>query len=125
MRGIVCICVLAIAGTAAAEPRMLKGPYLQDLAPTSITIMWQLDTPQPAKLTVNGPGGERVQQVGSARIAEAVVPKLQPESRYRYKVEVGDKSWEGEFATAPPVGKDVPFNFLVVGDSRFYVEQHR
>jgi predicted phosphodiesterase len=115
----------AMAGSAAAEPRMLKGPYLQDLAPTSITVMWQLDTPQPGKLIVNGPGGERVIQAGSARIVEAVVDKLQPESRYRYRVEVAGKSWEGEFATAPPIGKDVPFNFLVVGDSRFYVEHHR
>ena len=42
--------VSAVAGRcAAAEPRMLKGPYLQDLAPTSITVMWQLDEPQPAR----------------------------------------------------------------------------
>ncbi|MBA2544048.1 MAG: metallophosphoesterase, partial [Deltaproteobacteria bacterium] len=126
--GVASLIFLAFAATASAEPaepKMLKGPYLQDLAPTSITVMWQLEKGAPAKLTVNGPGGERVIAVPAARIAEAVIDKLAPESRYRYKVEVDGQSWEGEFATAPPVGKDVPFTFLVVGDSRFYMEHHR
>jgi len=113
------------AAVASADPKMLKGPYLQDLAPTSITVMWQLAQQQAGTLTVTGPGGERVIEVPAARIVEAVIDKLQPESRYRYKVEVGGARWEGEFVIAPPVGKDVPFTFLVVGDSRFYVEQHR
>ncbi len=117
--------VASLATTAHADPRMLKGPYLQDLAPTSITVMWQLDEPRPGRLTVTGPGGERVLEVGGARIAEATVDKLKPESRYRYRVEIAGKTWDGEFATAPPIGKDVPFTFLVVGDSRFYMEQHR
>jgi 3',5'-cyclic AMP phosphodiesterase CpdA len=129
---IACVAGLAVsahtARIAASEgnaPRMLKGPYLQDLAPTSITVMWQLDDPRPAKLTVNGPGGERTMDIGAAKIAEATIENLKPESRYRYKVEVAGKAWEGEFATAPPTGKDVPFTFIVVGDSRFYAEQHR
>jgi hypothetical protein len=129
MRGFASLCIVAglatLSGPAAADPKMLKGPYLQDLAPSSITVMWQLEKQAPAKLTVTGPGGERVIEVPPARIAEAVIDKLQPESRYRYKVEVEGQSWAGEFATAPPVGKDVPFTFLVVGDSRFYMEQHR
>ena len=40
-----------VATTAVAhadEPRMLKGPYLQDLAPTSITVMWHFDQAVPA-----------------------------------------------------------------------------
>ncbi|MEO8702460.1 MAG: metallophosphoesterase [Kofleriaceae bacterium] len=119
------VLALALAGTAVADPRMLKGPYLQDLAPTSITVMWQLDEPKPAKLTVTGPGGARVIDVAGARIAEATVDNLVASSRYRYRVEVGAKSWDGEFATAPPVGKDVPFSFVVVGDSRSGMESHR
>ncbi len=118
-------CVAMAAGTATAEPRMLKGPYLQDLAPRSITVMWQLARPAKAKLTVDGPGGAHTYEVAPAHVAEAAVRNLQPESRYRYKVEVEGQTWEGEFATAPPVGKDVPFTFLVIGDSRFYVEHHR
>lgn len=110
---------------ASAAPRMLKGPYLQDLAPTSITVMWELDEPQAAHIAVTGPGGTRVQNVATARIAEARLDNLQPSSRYRYRVTIDDKTWDGEFATAPPAGKDVPFSFAVMGDSRGGIEQHR
>lgn len=129
MRAIAVVCVLVLAGLAgdaAARPaKMLKGPYLQDLAPTSITVMWQLDEMKPARVVVTGPGGERVQQVAAARISEATIEGLQPASRYRYRVVVDDRSWEGQFATAPPAGKDVPFAFVVVGDTRYGGEQHR
>ncbi|MEO8549832.1 MAG: metallophosphoesterase [Kofleriaceae bacterium] len=120
-----CVLVLASVTTAAAAPKMLKGPYLQDLAPTSITVMWEMDEEVPAKLVINGPGGERTIDVAPAHIVEARVDKLVPASRYRYKVVVGDGTWEGELRTAPEEGKDVPFTFVVYGDSRNGVEQHR
>lgn len=119
------ICVAA--GTAAADPpKMLKGPYLQDLAPNSITVMWQMEPQLPAKIIVDGPGGEKVINVGAQNITEAAIEGLEPSSRYRYRVEAGGESWVGEFATAPPVGKDIPFSFIVVGDSRNEtMEPHR
>jgi hypothetical protein len=117
--------VLAAAGVADAAPKMLKGPYLQDLAPTSITVMWQLDEQVPAKLVVEGPGGPKTIEVPADHIVEARIDGLTPSSRYRYHVVIDDAHWDGEFATAPPVGKDVPFSFIVVGDSRDGVEQHR
>jgi hypothetical protein len=117
--------VCAFAAVANAAPKMLKGPYLQDLAPSSITVMWELDQEEPAKIVINGPGGERMQDVPAAHVAEARIENLQPSSRYRYKVTVGDQAWDGEFATAPPAGKDVPFSFVVIGDNRNGMEQHR
>jgi hypothetical protein len=105
---------------------MLKGPYLQDLAPTSITVMWQMEPQLPAKIIVEGPGGQKVINVGAQNITEAPIEGLEPSSRYRYRVEAGGESWTGEFATAPPVGKDIPFSFIVVGDSRNEtMEPHR
>ncbi len=80
-------CVLGLTATAVAAPKMLKGPYLQDLAPTSITVMWELDAEMPAKLVVTGPGGERTIDVPAAHITEARINNLQPASRYRYKVD--------------------------------------
>jgi len=124
-RAIAGLGVLVGATTAYAGARMQKGPYLQDLAPTSITIMWQLDEARPAHLVVTGPGGEKTQDVTAATIAEATIEDLQPSSRYRYRVEIDGKTWEGEFATAPPVGADVPFQFTVIGDSRYGIEPHR
>ena len=125
LRAIAIGAVIALASTAAADPKMLKGPYLQDLAPTSITVMWQLDEMKPGKLTVEGPGGTRELAVDKARIAEARVEGLTPSSRYRYRVDIDGASWEGEFATAPPVGKDVPFSFAVLGDTRYGMAPHR
>jgi len=126
MRGVIGICVLAAASSVAqADTKMLKGPYLQDLAPRSITVMWQTDDVVPAKLTVEGPGGTRTQDVAAARITEARIDNLEPSSRYRYRVDIGAQNWAGEFATAPEAGKDVPFSFIVVGDSRSGLEQHR
>lgn len=117
--------VASAVAPAGAAPRIVKGPYLQDLAPTSITVMWQLDEEVPATLIVEGPGGPKTIAVPADHVAEARVEGLQPSSRYRYRVVIGDAHWDGEFATAPPVGKDVPFSFIVVGDSRDGIEQHR
>jgi len=122
---LVSLLVVLGGGVASAEPRMLKGPYLQDLAPSSITVMWQLDEPAVAKLYVDGPGGERVQDVAASHITEARIEKLAPATRYRYRVEVDGKAWSGEFATAPEVGTDVPFSFIVLGDTRYSTDAHR
>src|SRR5262245_29974047 len=95
--GLASLCLVAAsAGIAAASPKLFKGPYLQDLAPTSITVMWQMDEQVPGRLVVIGPGGERSQDVGAANIVEARVDGLQPSSRYRYRVEAAGQSWEGE-----------------------------
>jgi predicted phosphodiesterase len=104
---------------------MLKGPYLQDLAPTSITVMWQVEPAAAGKLVVTGPGGDKSIDVEPARIAESTVSGLTPSSRYRYRVEIAGKTWQGEFVTAPPAGKDVPFSFVVLGDTRNGTDQHR
>jgi predicted phosphodiesterase len=119
----------AIAASAAVAhadaPRMLKGPYLQDLAPTSITIMWQLDQAAPARVVVDGPGGSRALEFAAARIGEATIDQLAPSSRYRYRLEATGRSWTGEFATAPEIGVDAPFSFIVMGDTRSGVDAHR
>ena len=127
---IACLGVLATlvttAGHAHADgPRMLKGPYLQDLAPTSITVMWHLDQAAPASVVVEGPGGVRVFHAPAARIGETALDRLRPASRYRYRLEIGAQSWRGEFATAPEVGADVPFSFVVMGDTRSDTDAHR
>jgi predicted phosphodiesterase len=124
---IACLGVLvATAAVAHADPpRMLKGPYLQDLAPTSITLMWQLDQAAPAHLVIEGPGGVRAIDAAPARIGEVTVDQLTPSSRYRYRVETAGQRWNGEFATAPLVGTDAPFSFIVMGDTRNGVDSHR
>jgi acid phosphatase type 7 len=111
--------------SARAAPRMLKGPYLQDLAPRSITVMWHFDAATPARVVVEGRGGARVLDVAAARIGEVRIDQLEPASRYRYRVEAGGQVWRGELATAPEIGADVPFSFIVVGDTRSGADAHR
>jgi len=104
---------------------MVKGPYLQNVAPDAITIMWQLDEPVPASLVITGPGGARTIDAPADHVAEVRVDKLVPGTRYHYQVVIGDQHWDGELATSPPNGADVPFSFVVFGDSRNGVDQHR
>ena len=121
-------CLVALGATVAVAhaeaPRMLKGPYLQNLAPTSITVMWQLDQAAPARVTIEGPGGRRTVDVVAARIGEATVDRLVPASRYRYRVETSGQTWRGELTTAPAVGADVPISFVVLGDTRSGLDAH-
>lgn len=121
--------LVTLASSAAHAQKMMKGPYVQNLASSSITVMWQVEPPQPARLIVMGPGvgpgDSRTMEVAAARVAEADITELRPATRYRYRVEIGDKSWEAELATAPEVGAAVPFSFIVLGDSRSNAEAHR
>lgn len=117
--------IIGLGTAAAAAPRLLKGPYLQDQAPTSITVMWQADQAMAGTVVVTGPSGDVTVTTPAARIGEAKITGLTPATRYSYRLQVGEKSYAGELSTAPPVGEDVPFSFLVVGDSRSGVETHR
>jgi acid phosphatase type 7 len=123
MRVVACLCFLV--ATAAAAPRMLKGPYLQNVAADSITIMWQLDEPVPASFVVTGPSGARAIDAPADRVAEIRIDKLAPATKYHYEVAIGEQKWGGDFATAPAAGSTAPFAFVVFGDTRNGVEQHR
>ena len=125
------ICASRTASVEAGAARMLKGPYLQNLAPNSMTIMWQLEPAQGATVEIEGPGADgnaaplRTIVVAKARIAEARITDLAPATRYRYRVRAGDQTWAGEFATAPVVGSNSPFSFIAFGDSRENAGAHR
>jgi acid phosphatase type 7 len=123
------VALAGIAGAAApahAGPR--KGPYLQNVTPVGITVMWQSERAAPGQIVVEGPGlppGGKTVEVASTRIAETPIDGLRPASRYRYRVELGGESYPGEFATAPEVGSGAPFSFVVFGDTRSNAENHR
>jgi predicted phosphodiesterase len=116
------------AGTAAVAGDLEKGPYLQNVTPGGVTIMWQVPRAAPGRIVVEGPGlppGGRAIDVAPARIAETVIDGLRPAARYRYRVEVAGDLESGEFATAPEPGSEAPFSFVVIGDTRSNAENHR
>ena len=75
----------------------VKGPYLQNVSRTGITVMWQSDPALPGTVSIDG----RVIEAPPATIHEVRVEGLQPGRRYAYKVDCGGKTSGGELTTAP------------------------
>ncbi len=105
------------AGAGSATP-FRKGPYLQNVSGSSVTLMWESERPLPAIVEVIAPASAQRPpiQVSAEEVHEVVVDGLEPGRRYRYAVTMAGTRVGGEFATAPPPG--APFSFIVVGDSR-------
>jgi MYXO-CTERM domain-containing protein len=129
-----CLVGGAIAlGLATASPRaraaapFSKGPYVQSLGASGVTVKVELDAPGPASLEIYAAGEDR-------RVAEVKSPDagdfhvlhatgLAPGTSYEYRVLRGDvKSELGRFTTAP--ASDAPFRFLIYGDSRSDPDAH-
>jgi hypothetical protein len=120
--------VFVLGASATARADLRKGPYLQNVTPDAITVMWQADETVAGRIVVDGPGlpdGGRVIDVAPARTPRTRIEGLRPASRYRYRVEVGDARDKGEFATAPEIGSSAPFTFVAFGDNGSSPESHR
>ena len=104
-------------GEARADqaPRFRKGPYLQNMTGSSITIMWEADRRHPAVVEITAPARRSI-NVAADEVQEVVIDGLEPGHRYQYTVTMGATRSRGEFATAPVAG--APFSFIVFGDSR-------
>jgi hypothetical protein len=116
----------ALFGSAAAD-RFVKGPYLQNAQPRAVTVMWEGQA-APATVIVHGgkagKGERRIEVPASAR-QEIVIDGLEPATRYRYQVVLGDETVAGELVTAPEPGTATPLTFVVYGDNRAGTEVHR
>ena len=110
---------------AQTDVRWLKGPYLQDAAPTSITILFETSESLPGKVVVSGPDGDHEVTASDGERHEVTVDGLRPATRYRYKVTVGGATQSGELTTAPDPSTDAPLTFVAYGDTREYAEAHR
>jgi hypothetical protein len=126
--------ILATSAVARATPPspMRKGPYLQELGPSSVVVRVEVDPPAPADLEVSADTGDAggatpvvVHDGASAAFHSLHVDKLKPATRYRYRVKVsGASSPEGTFTTAPAPDSGAPFTFLAYGDNRSGDEAH-
>ena len=106
---------------AGGSSHFRKGPYLQNVSQTSITIVWQSDPSQGGVVEIEGTPVRRIESAPD-EIHEVVIDKLSPSHRYRYSVTVAGERIGGQFATAPPAGS--PFSFVVFGDTRENVSSH-
>ncbi len=114
--------VVSIADVAHAAPTLFtKGPYLQELSPTSVTIRFELESKAAATVEVTRDGAPPIVVVDrdEATFHSVRIEKLEPASRYHYVVRaLGATSAKGDIATAPADGTNPPFTFLIYGDNR-------
>jgi hypothetical protein len=107
----------AVAGAEAFS----KGPYLQNVSRSSVTLMWE--SPRSKGGTVKLlDGSKRTITSEPQSVHEVVIDGLESGKRYRYEVSTNGETVRGEFATAPEPG--APFSFVVFGDSRSHVASH-
>lgn len=108
------------------DPDLAKGPYLQDVTPTRVTVCWQTREPSVGKVMHREPGGT-VWQVASTKLRslhQVRIVGLKPATRYEYRI-ASDRpltDWLA-FTTAKRPGQ--PFRFAVYGDNRMNFPVHQ
>ncbi len=110
-----------------------KGPWLQGLGSTEVTVKVEFATPEAVRLEVQGPTGSPalVDAPSAKRLHALRASGLAPSTSYTYRVLAAEGAAElgkGRFTTAPaPLASPVdakPFTFLAYGDSRSDPQAH-
>ncbi|MBI5526666.1 MAG: metallophosphoesterase [Deltaproteobacteria bacterium] len=110
----------AVPGASEAAG-YLKGPYLQNTATDSVSILWEVDGPCDGIVDYgeSDPPASSATDGRTDSFHEVRLTGLKPNTRYIYRaVSCGSVSASTEhwFVTAPPRG--TPFRFSVYGDTR-------
>jgi hypothetical protein len=123
----ICTAALVVLGSCSPstetpdpEPaRITKGPYLQNVKPDGITVMWETSRPV-AGSVLYGLGGELANEVATesgVRIHEVHLTGLSPATDYSYQVTFDDGSSNVHtFSTAVADGSS--FRFATYGDNK-------
>lgn len=101
-----------------------KGPYLQAVTPSGITVMWETLEPVPTHLWY-GPTNdcELVCEHGEAiRLHQASIDGLDADTTYHYAISSPAGPVTHQFRTAP--AKARPFRFVVYGDDQTNLSIH-
>jgi hypothetical protein len=117
---LIALSIGAAALLAGAEPvaRLMRGPYLQLLTTTGVSIVWRTSAPAWCALTIRPVDGGETRVVSGPTDSDCAldVGGLSPGTRYAY-VPLADGApidEEAVFRTDDPAA---PFTFLVIGDS--------
>ncbi len=117
---------LLVQSASAQSPKLVRGPYLQVLTPTSVLIRWRTDQPTTGRVWF----GLQANQFTSNQREPApglehslTITGLQPATRYAYAIGHDDTQLTSGadyyVKTAPPTGDTRPFRFWVLGDFGF------
>jgi len=122
-----------ISNIFAAE---LPIPYLQDLTPTQVRVMWEstLQDAQ-AEVTIRNERGQYLSfpaqmhkkhpRAQNQFIYEALIDHLKPDTFYQYHLRFNKKNGNNyEFRTAPLKGSQKNFDFYVYSDIQHYADTH-
>ncbi len=115
----------AYPAQAATTVAITKGPYIQDVAPDSVMILWQTDVAAESVVQygIGTPEAFTVADSSAATLHRVTLSGLAPGVIYVYRATSGPASGTGTFRTAPAA--DQAFRFVVYGDTRTNTEVHR
>ena len=119
-------CLLLSYIAPAQRPTLVRGPYLQVVSPTSVTVRWRTSQPTAGRVWT-GPTATQLsdnQRETKPGIDHSLtLTGLQPATRYAYAVGYDDvKLTAGPdyyLQTAPPTGDTRPLRMWVLGDFGF------
>jgi hypothetical protein len=106
-----------LAASSTPTVTLTRGPYLQRLTTSGVTIVWNTDVPAACSLAIRPLGGTAAIIPGGIDTVCAIpVTGLAPGTQYAYVPRAADVPLASEsvFRADDP---DRPFTFLVVGDS--------
>ncbi len=119
--------VSALLATPAAAVEILRGPYLQQVTPTSAIVVFETDEAVQGEVRFGATADLEGSVMGLAAQTqhEIALEELTPDTTYHYAVSVlgVPLSYGHQLTTAPPEGE--PFRFVVFGDTRSDHDAHR
>ena len=110
----------------AGPPGLYIAPYLQNVAPDGITVMWETTEPVAGVVEYgrNGSFDRQARESGQNKIHEIRISGLEPGETYDYRVRYGQTTLPAaSFTTAPPPGTE-NWRFVVYGDNRSNPDTH-
>ncbi len=114
-------CALAVAATAAAEDKLVGGPYVVNVGPRTATVMWVVQT---GEVSLASSDGSSTKSAPVLRAEKVSFTGLQAGKTYTYDP-LNRPDARGSFTT-PPAPKDpASFEFVVYGDTRTRHDVHR
>ena len=112
---------------ALAGGRIVKGPWMQHVTPTSAVVRVEVDPPAPVTLEVGLSAAVGSTEAGAGSVIESrearalhtiLVKGLEPATRYPFTVRAYGAPKYGAITTAPADASGDAFRFLVYGDNR-------
>ncbi len=109
----------------AAQPSVVRGPYLQMGTPSSMIVRWRTDGRTDTKLSYGRRVGSLSTTIASEGLTqehEVLITGLDSGTRYFYEIGNADGTFAGNdadhfFKTSPRVGSWEPVRVWVIGDS--------